>query len=134
MKDFDAEWAGRDSEENRRFKVRGEEFVRRVTVRPEVLFPTDDADAVRDDAGAYARVDAQILAMIEDTDDGHARYRALREREHETLGYRDIRDLKEWLLYEFTGLPTFAPSSSGNGRGSSGTGSTARSSSRVAAG
>ena len=133
MKDFDKDWEARESDDARVFQVRGETFYRRKAVRLETLFQTEP-QPLESDADAAAVLDRQILMYIEDRDGAHDRYRALREREEDGLGYRHLQDLKRWLIEEETGLPTTAPSASRNGREQSGAASTGRSSSRAAVG
>lgn len=137
MKDFDAEWAVRDSLEERTFKFRGEEFVRKVAVAPERYFGYDErlseAKTTGGDVAQLAVIEAQLLMCIEDTDDAHDRFRALREAEDTQVGIPEMTALLDWLNDELARRPTSAPSSSGNGRARTGTPSTARPSSTVAA-
>ena len=136
MKNFDEElWEERESDEARAFVIRGETFYRKKAIRLETLFQAETIDTDESDGGDQAAaeiLDRQILRFIEDRDGAHDRYRALREREDDGLGYRHIQDLKRWLIEEETGLPTTAPSASPNGRASSTERSTARSSSPAA--
>lgn len=133
MKNFDSDWEEREAEDNRTFQIRGETFVRRVSVRPEVLF-SFEIPAGTEDAEALRLNDARILSFIEDRDDAHARYVALRAQDENPLGLRELRELSQWLLAEITGRPTEAPSASPSGRDQSGTGSKEGSSLRAVEG
>lgn len=132
MKDWDAEWAERDSDDARSFTLRGETFYRRKAIRLETLFELEQQPTGSDEETA-ATLDRQVLVFIEDRDGAHDRYRELRAREHDGLGLRHVVELKRWLMEEETGLPTTAPSALRNGRDTSANPSTGRSSSTAAA-
>jgi hypothetical protein len=133
MKDFDAEWSERDSEENRTFTLRGETFTRKVAVRPEFWMGYDKRlqDSTTEEQ-ILAVLDGQILESLEG--DGPDRYRALRAAENTQVGLPEIQEVIAWLNEEMAQRPTKAPGSSGNGRVRNGEASTARSASAAAEG
>lgn len=134
MKDFDAEWAERDSLEARTFKFRGEQFVRKIAVAPERYFGYDERlAAAAGEVAQLAVLEDQILMCVEDEADAHERFRALRKAEDTLVGVPELTALLDWLNDELARRPTKAPSSSGNGRARTGTPSTGRSSSAVGA-
>lgn len=132
-KNFDEEWAERDSEENRTFTLRGETFTRKIAIRPEWWMGYDKrlGDS-KTEAQVLAVLDGQILESI--SEDQHERYRALRAQDPPVLGLPEITMVIAWLDRELAQRPTQAPGSSGNGRAKSGASSTAKSDSTAAAG
>lgn len=130
MKDFDEERAAR-YEGDREFQIGGEKFVRRASVRPEVLMAVDDLDAGAPGHEMLKSIDGVILAFIESTDDAHDRYRTLRERDDDPVNMADLNAVVRWLVSEMTGRPMPAPSLSEDGRAPNGTGSTDGSSLRA---
>lgn len=133
MKDFDAERTSL-SAEDREFKIRGEVFVRREEVKPEVLVGYDD---LREDTGAARTleiIDQLIVDLIEDGGDAHGRYTTLRAREDNPVTLDDLLEVSKWLMTEVTNRPTTPPSDSSEGSesGRTGTSSTANSSSLAA--
>ncbi len=101
--------------EDRTFMLGGQEFVVRARVRPEVLTPMDTIqDAVRGPNGEVVQrgtpigqdiavMDDVLVSLIEDTDDAHARYRALRADEDDPIEIEDIRDVLMWAIGLVTG-------------------------------
>ncbi len=82
------------------------------------------------------RLDEVVVALIEDTDDAHARYAALRARETDPLTLGDVQSLVSWLLETQAkeleaeaGRPTSQPSPSTPGPNATGQPSMAASSS-----
>lgn len=111
-KNFDEARQAR-AEADRSFVIGGETFVRKVGVRPEVIAAYDAIDAEGSPSETLNSIDSVILDMVEDTDDAHKRYRALRERAEDPITLADLTDLVAWLIEEETGrTPTRQPSSS----------------------
>lgn len=135
MKDFDAERQRREEAEatveDRDFKIGGEFFRAKRKVRPEVLIELSKIEAMADNLdGILETMDSTIQAMIEPNDDAYARYRAMRERDDDSLvDLDDLQEVVSWLIEVFTGRPTEQPGDSSAGRGSTGTNSTDTSSS-----
>lgn len=125
MHDFDPDREKR-YEEDRQFKIGGEVFTHRPTVRPERMAAYEDMGAEATATNAVEIIDALILAWIDTTDDptAHDRYRALREREEDPIGGGDLSDVVKWLYRQSTRRPTRAPVSSEDGRETTGTPST----------
>lgn len=135
MKDFDSEWAERDSLDARTFRFRGEEFVRKIAVAPERYFGYDERlAAATGDIAQLAVLEQQILMCIEDAEGAHDRFRMIRHAEDTQVGIPELTALLDWLNEELAKRPTKAPVSSGNGRARTGAPSTDRSSSTVAPG
>jgi hypothetical protein len=130
MKNFDTDRKSREiPAEERAFTLGGESFIARSTVRPEALTKWD---AIAEDMSVtdiLTATDETILALIEDTDNGHERYRALRQREEDPLGVNDLVEVGKWLVEVQTGRPIEPPSDSTDSPPSPGTNSTEESSS-----
>jgi hypothetical protein len=120
-KNFDEARAARAAED-RSFTIGGESFVRKVGVRPEVLADYENVDAAGSATDTLVEIDKIVLEMVEDVDDGHSRYRALRARTDDPITLLDMTDLVQWLIEEQTGRrPTPPPSPSSRSRGGTGT-------------
>lgn len=132
MHDFDLERQERYTAD-REFKLGGEIFIRKPAVRPEVMIAYEDMSMEASAAESLAVVDKTILSFIEDTNDAHARYQALRERDEDPVSIRDLNQLVVWLISESTKRPTSALLLSEPGRAPTGTNSTATSSTEPAA-
>jgi hypothetical protein len=129
VKDFDQDLARADrASRDRSFKIAGEEFTRRVAVRPEVLEEWSRLGADEAETTGFQILDRVIFSLIEP--DGHDRWRQLREREQDPITYKDLQEVTAWLVAEETGRPTAAPSPSTAGREQPGTTSTEDSSLR----
>ncbi len=143
MHDFDIERAERQKAD-RSFKIAGETFARRASVRPEALEEWEDYTPIgRSQAEALAVIDRTIKALIEPGAKGeaHKRWDNLRKRDDDPvtladmIGLRDeegvlLRDgLIQWLTAEMAGRPTGPSVSSSGGPGASETSSTEGSSS-----
>ena len=130
MKNFDSDRKSREIPvEERTFVLGGETFIGRSTVRPEALTQWDGIDADMGVTDILEATDATILALIENTDDGHARYLALRKRDDDPIGVNDLVEVGKWLVEVQTGRPTEQPSVSTDSQPTSGTPSTEESSS-----
>lgn len=129
MKNFDEERAHRASQD-RDFKIGGEVFRARSSVKPELLAPYESLDGTDSAMKALEVIDELLLAMIEPVDDAHARYRAIRERVEDAVSIEDLQELVKWLMEVQTARPTGQPVDSSTGRGATGTTSTGTSSSQ----
>ncbi len=157
MKDFDKKRRERIARpvDDRSFVLGGETFVVRAAVRPDVLAMLDGiVDAKFEDTienGKPVRklvergtpvghdiavMDNLVLELIEDTDDGHARWSAVRARTDDPILMEDISDVMLWAIGVASGRdgedgrhPTGLPSASTDGRSPTGTPLTAVSSS-----
>ena len=116
------------AEEDREFTLGGETFVRKPAVRPEVMIAYEDMTVEHSAAESLKVIDTLILAFLEDVDDAHDRYRALRARDDDAVNVRDLNEVIRWLIMESTKRPTSALSLSTGGRAENGTPSTAISS------
>ena len=125
MQDFDIERAKR-WEEDRRFKIGGEVFTHKPTVRPELMTAYEDMAGSATGTEALAIMDALIVGWLDTTEDPEAldRFRALREREDDPLGGGDLSDIVKWLYQNSARRPTTASTSSDAGRTTTGTTST----------
>lgn len=128
MKNFDEKRAQRQAID-RHFQIGGEQYVARVSVRPEKLSPYEQLKESDDITETLKIIDELIIAFIETGNDAHARYRAMREREEDAVGVEDLQDLVEWLMEIHTGRPTVPPGGSTESPGTTGTASTDDSSS-----
>ena len=120
------------------FQIGGETFTFLIGLRPEAFSEKiqEYADSLDNDTltglERLAIVDRAIENFLA-TDDDRERWKMVRAREEDAVTSGDMRRVLLWLIEQQTDLPTTAPSSSGNGRETTGTSSTARSSSRQAA-
>lgn len=107
MKDFDVERAER-AQVDRTFKLGGETFTRKATVRPEATEPWEGVTAVSTQTETLAAIDATIRNMIEpgDKNEAHARWKKLRQREEDAVSLGDLIELITWLVEEQTARPT----------------------------
>jgi hypothetical protein len=126
-KNFDEQRAERAALD-RDFIIGGEHFRARPGVRPEKLSRYDDLDADSTVEETLAIVDELILAMIEEDDNAHERYRALRLRDDDPVTVEDLQELVKWLMEAQTGRPTGQPGDSSAGPERTGTISTVASS------
>jgi hypothetical protein len=142
-KDFDEARAERFARP-RTFKMGGKIFTVKVGFRPEVFAEYMDPyyEAIFGPTTKGSELveiwDETILHFLDDEDGSPARWRELRERHTDTpesgeeadVTSGDMWDLIQWIVEMQTNRrPTQAPSSSGNGRETTGRRSTGRSSS-----
>lgn len=102
--------------EERTFTIGGETFVAKDGVHPSALAAYD---AISDASGVgetLATVDDLIISMIEDNDNGHARYLAVRENTQDIVTVEDLLELVRWLVELQTGRPTGQPDDSSPGQ------------------
>lgn len=137
MKDFDAVRTARiGSDEERSFKILGEVFIAKASVKPEVLTKYENLEEAEGAQTTLEIIDELVLSMIQDGAEGEeaeARYRAIRAREDDPIALADLQNIVEWLVERQTGRPTGKPGNSSAGRGRTGGRSTADSSSPVRA-
>jgi hypothetical protein len=113
MKNFDTERKEREiPEEERTFTLGGETFIGKSVVRPEALTKWDGITQEMEVTEILTATDETILALIENRDDAHARYTALRQREDDPIGVNDLVEVGKWLVEVQTGRPTEQPSGS----------------------
>lgn len=115
MKDFDEVRAQRQvrPEEERSFKLGGEQFTIRDSVRADTLAAgarVTDKSSVAEDVDA---MDELILGFLDEAD--HERYLELRRRERDPVTFYDLVDVAQWMVQVNTGRPTVQPSPSGAG-------------------
>ena len=121
MHNFDVARLGR-KQADRMFVICGQQFTAKAGVRPEVLAIFERVTEADTTQGTIDALDEFILAMIEDTNDAHTRWRQLRANEDDVLDLRDIRELSNWLIGAVTGVdPTSVPSGSQPGAAPAGT-------------
>lgn len=118
---------------DRQFKWGGEQFVFRANPSQNATKPLSG------DANGNVEVNAvetTIVRMLDDVDDGHKRFLALcaDDTAEVPVTGADLSDLLFWLIQQTTGSPTVAPSPYTGGDAITSTGSTAKSSSKPAAG
>lgn len=141
MKDFDTERHERHAERaallgDRAFKFGGETFTFYAAVPYEVLRAIAAlGDETVDSSGAAVidGIEATVLALIEDIDGAHDRFREVCRRQTDPVTFFDLNALCTWLIEQQVGRPTAAPSPSTDGRESTSTESTEISSSPPAA-
>jgi hypothetical protein len=125
VKDFDTDRKARSIPvEDRTFILGGETFIGRESVRPEALTKWDGITDEMAVGEVLQATDDTILALIEDTDDGHARYLALRQREDDPISVPDLVEVGTWLVEVQTGRPTEPPTASTDSPSTPGTTST----------
>ena len=129
--DFDQERQARVAR-LRTFRIGGEQFTVRASVRPEALL---DWESVGGDTSAEETlrvIDSTILALVENENGqagAHERWQALRTREDDAVSLEDLLDVMAWLMEQQTGRPTVQPSDSSTKPEQAGTNSTDASSS-----
>jgi hypothetical protein len=125
VKNFDTERKAREIPvEERTFVLGGETFIGRSSVRPEALTKWDGITEDMSVGDVLQATDDTILALIEDTDDAHARYLALRQKEEDPLTVPDLVAVGTWLVEVQTGRPTEPPTGSTDSPSTPGTTST----------
>lgn len=113
MKNFDTDRKTREIPvEERTFQLGGETFVARSSVRPEALTKWDSISDDMNVTDVLKATDDTILALIEDGDNAHERYTALRAREDDPLTVPDLVEVGTWLVEVQTGRPTEPPTAS----------------------
>jgi len=105
-----------DMQEDLEFEVLGEKF-RLRTVKPEVLAAWEDEKIPENSAEALRLLDQRILIFLDNGDGSHERWKALREREENTLSMGQLQAILEWGVEVQSALPTAQPSPSVRGRG-----------------
>jgi len=125
LQDFDIERAKR-YEADRRFKIGGEVFVHKPTVRPDLMIAYEDMARDASAKEALEIMDDLVIGWLDTTDDPDAveRYRELRLRDEDPIGGGDLSDLVKWLYQNSARRPTTASTSSDDGRKITGTSST----------
>lgn len=141
MKDFDAlrdqrlrEREARHAEEgrDRSFLLGGEVFEYRL------VFPFEAADAIFSVTGETGtgmlsdRIKRALPTVIEPGEAGESLRRLQRVMKNDMIELVDLRDVMFWIMEEHAERPTPAPTSSGDGRESTGESSTDTSSSAPA--
>lgn len=134
MHDFDEERLAK-YQEDRSFKLGGETFTHRPTVRPELMAAWEDIANETSATEAVEIMDRLIYAWLDTDADPTVveRFKALRLREEDPIGGGDLSKLVTWLYRQSTRRPTTPPESSSDGSGSNGTTSTEISSTEPAA-
>jgi hypothetical protein len=137
MKDFDAEReerlavrAARFEGRDRSFKLGGEVFEFRLFVAFSVIEATFSVDDDTAPSLLSDRLNKALPQLIEpgENDEALARLETIKEK----VELADFQNAVFWILEQFVQRPTSAPSSSGDGRESTGTNSTETSFSEVA--
>lgn len=129
MKDFDLDRNIR-SALDRTFKIGGQKFTRRASVRPEATLEWEGIrfmDPSSSPAEEFLGIlDRTIIGLIEPGTNGkdHGRWAKLRAREDDPITTQDMLELIPWLIEEMAGRPTMPPSNSSGEPGPSGTSST----------
>lgn len=108
MRDYDVGRRARLARD-REFRIGGETFVRRATVRPEEWAEWEDLTPGIDLVEFMAVLDRTVCALIEPDDDAAGRWMALRERGDDAITFEDARDVIAWLVGEQAGRPTDLP-------------------------
>lgn len=131
MKDFDA--ARREREKrDRSFTIGGQEFTRKVGLRPEELLLWNEAtsgEKVPTEKEWIDVYDETVLAMLEPGQED--KWTQVRADQANPLTVHDLLELIKWLLTELSGRPTGQPSDSSDGLDSTETTSTGGSDSRA---
>jgi len=137
-RNFNEELEERNSRPNT-FQVRDEVFAFRRSLSPEAF-----SDLIQEYADSLdnlelkglertAIIDRTIINFLVNPEEDGQRWRAVRAVEEDAVTAGDMQKILLWLIEAQTDRPTTAPSSSGNGRETTGEKSTARSSSRAVA-
>lgn len=133
-KDFDIARAASRGDSDRQFKIGGELFTRRKTVRPEAVKPWEDVGPLTPHEEVLKAIDQTILNLIEPGTKGedHKRWRELRKREEpDALNLGDLLELTTWIVSQQSSRPTSPPVLSSASPEPGGTSSTDDSSSPV---
>lgn len=112
----------------RTFVLRGEEFVVRAGVRPEVLAEyAVDADTLE---ATLAQIDTVMEKLLEpgESGDAYQRYLAVRAQDDWPLSIHDMRAVMQWIFEVHTLRPTSPSGNSSSGPAGTGTRSKAASS------
>lgn len=117
MKDFDAIRQARYDQQDPDFKIGGEVFRRKVSVRPEEIMEWEDLTGMEAASEQMRIIDNAVLAFIDIDDDpgAHVRYRNVRENAEPPLGVADIQSLLRWLIESNADRPTGRPGDSSPG-------------------
>lgn len=117
---------------DRSFTLRGESFTFLANVRFDVLKRVSSLSG--DNAGEHiiTVLEEAVIDLIEDVDDGHARFRAVCSQNEFPVTFTDLNEIATWLIEKQVNRPTQAPSSSTDGRSKTGNGLTDSSSSTPA--
>ncbi len=118
------------------FQIGGEVFSFRRGLRPETFteYIAEYAEMPLDTKGdEVIRIIDRTIVNFLAGDDADECWRKVRSHDEDALTAGDMRKVLLWLIEEQTDRPMEAPSSSGNGRETTGERSTERSSSRRAA-
>lgn len=107
--------ARKKTEDERTFILGGETFVAKDGVHPSALAAYDAITEAAGVMATLATVDDLILAMIEDRDNAHARYRVIRDNTENVISVEDLLELVKWLVELQTGRPTGQPGDSSLG-------------------
>ncbi len=103
------------TEEDRTFILGGETFVAKDGVHPSALAAYDRITEAAGVMETLSTVDDLILAMVEDRDNAHARYRVVRDNTEDVVSVEDLLELVKWLVELQTGRPTGQPGDSSLG-------------------
>jgi hypothetical protein len=104
----------------RTFQIGGETFVRRDSVRPEVLTAWEAVTPETPASETLEIVDTLVGEFL--IGDGHSRWLALRQRYDDPITLSDMMEVVVWLVQEETTFPTTEPSPSSDGSGGPTTG------------
>jgi len=109
---------------DRSFTLRGESFVFIPNVGYDVLRRVAELGGDSSGEDVVTTLEDAVLEMIEEDDNAHERFRALRGLKEFPVTFADLNDIAAWLIGQQVGRPTQAPSSSTDGRDATGTTST----------
>lgn len=109
-KDFDEQRRLR-AEEDREFIVRGETFVRRVGVRPEIIAEWEEVQTLAP-AEMLKAIDGIVLSLVVPDDDAAARWERVRALAgDDAITLVDMQQIVEWLIEAQTERRPTRPSS-----------------------
>jgi hypothetical protein len=136
--DFDSKQLERQEERkrllgDRSFTLRGETFSYVANSRYDVLRRVSELSETSAGTAVLTTLESAVIELIEDTPEingdgkpssSHERFREICQREDFPITFEDLNEIATWLIEKQVDRPTQAPSSSPDGRDSTGTNST----------
>lgn len=132
-KNFDDEQRERQQQKeaaagDRTFVFRGETFTHRANVRYGVIKDIAGIAENTDGTAVFETVESAVYALLEDTDSGHERFRAVCQSDVFPVTFEDLGELLNWMIEVQTERPPTQSEPSSTGSTQNGTPSTVTSS------
>lgn len=123
MRDFDAEREDRFGNQDRKFKIAGELFEIRPSVKPEVIFDIIDVPREGNPRDTVDLADETIKAGLLD-EEMRSRWDRIRDEADPPISGQEIAEISQWCIEVWGARPTVAPPASQPGGATTGTSST----------